>query len=860
MARRRASTYTDVRIARKRRLTGFEGPSAAATYHPSFPQPNDVDEGGGDNTVGEESDDTEIGSRAALQSFGLSSSDHHHEEDETSTVKPDQGHRPSAPDVVSRTSLSKIKNTTKSKQSSSYETAAETLATLDMHKNSGWQGNSTPSETSPYLNGQGFDSPRVISMASSGYDTGEGISTGTNTSTASLIKKGQGKESRQTSTDTGRVEARKSSSTQTGQKQANYNLDGNAPEMARHKGSQRGAVRFSVRGSTDTRQVNQSASAPGRDVTRTGSIKKERKKKGGQIIKMERMLVRIDATKQPLSKNYDDNESRKIDTKLVQKWREFMIVCRESDRENANLILQIYKTRVIPATNELRAKRKPKYEIALDRRESNINLYSSLDKALVLWAPAAKKTFIYILKSRSNSSAVEWYTFLRKVMGWRRPSELSIGVPDLGISLRINNPFEGLENLLRCEDECGNDDILLQTMRKEQAVATDIMNQCIEMLIRLPAWQDLMRSWLKKEKLGLTWQRYDRLEWIHGLNERKMYGTMAMLRTHELQLRPKKHYATEVLLQDDNVLVEPPPVEGFLVRLTTQKGSSRSIGRMYFKRLYFSTHDQFLIFTRPAYAHVPSYPEIPSQENSDVPSPEQISSLIPKIWEINPFPLSNRKISWLEDGFNSSEVSWRERDQRALNEAQRKTQMIVECDGYINLCNVRNIRHVVRGAVPTDTNVEEGSDVDFNMEVTNTREEDGSTKDFADERTFELKMKNGLVVRLQVFFVILTIIRRLTASQAHDNETKVEWMKCLRQLVVYWKRRAKADVALNKLIKQTNLEILGMDEETEAYLGQFAKKWELTKSYASADLYNMCGIASCRTIHVSPKTLASYAL
>ena len=94
-------------------------------------------------------------------------------------------------------------------------------------------------------------------------------------------------------------------------------------------------------------------------------------------------------------------------------------------------------------------------------------------------------------------------------------------------------------------------------------------------------------------------------------------------------------------------------------------------------------------------------------------------------------------------------------------------------------------------------------------------------------------------------------ILRLTVFQAHDNETKLEWVKCLRRLVIYWKRRAKADIALYKLVKQTNLEVLGLDEEAEAHLGQYAQKWEFSKSYASADLYNLCGIASCRTIHVS---------
>ena len=44
---------------------------------------------------------------------------------------------------------------------------------------------------------------------------------------------------------------------------------------------------------------------------------------------------------------------------------------------------------------------------------------------------------------------------------------------------------------------------------------------------------------------------------------------------------------------------------------------------------------------------------------------------------------------------------------------------------------------------------------------------------------------------------------------------------------------------------------MNIDEEAEAYIGQFARKWEVTQSYASPQLYNMCGIACCRSIHMS---------
>lgn len=54
-----------------------------------------------------------------------------------------------------------------------------------------------------------------------------------------------------------------------------------------------------------------------------------------------------------------------------------------------------------------------------------------------------------------------------------------------------------------------------------------------------------------------------------------------------------------------------------------------------------------------------------------------------------------------------------------------------------------------------------------------------------------------------------------------------------------------------KSTRARNLSALNIDEEAEAYIGQFARKWEVTHSYASPQLYNMCGIACCRTIHMS---------
>nr|OQO16861.1 hypothetical protein B0A51_16526 [Rachicladosporium sp. CCFEE 5018] len=76
-------------------------------------------------------------------------------------------------------------------------------------------------------------------------------------------------------------------------------------------------------------------------------------------------------------------------------------------------------------------------------------------------------------------------------------------------------------------------------------------------------------------------------------------------------------------------------------------------------------------------------------------------------------------------------------------------------------------------------------------------------------------------------------------------------MSRLHALVTYWSARAKADMDLYKSVRAQNLAVLNIDERTEATVGSFAYKWEVQQSYASSTLYNMCGITSCRTIHLS---------
>ncbi len=365
---------------------------------------------------------------------------------------------------------------------------------------------------------------------------------------------------------------------------------------------------------------------------------------------------------------------------------------------------------------------------------------------------------IYIMRPRSSSNSVEWYTFLRNALGSDRTTVLQINVPDLKLSLRLNNPFEQVEASRDAAQAAEDDDAaIVRTMEEEQAAAGNILRRCLEMLRESGEWTDVLERWSKSAKMGLAWKRYDRLEWVHGANEQKMYGTLAMQRSHELELRLKEHYPTSTPTDDEKpsehdetthpMLREPPPVEGFLIRLTSQRGRDQRLGKLFFKRLYFTTHNQYLCFCKPAKALPPAPPKLPVSQNSQIPTSSQIVDKTPLIYAIKPYELDNGEIAWLRSGTAAAKEK---HDRDAYNEAERKINTLLQCDGYINLINVTEVRSVVRGATPADENVDQGSDVDFHQDVSDTNRDDGDTKDFDDDRTFELAMDNGLVIRLQV--------------------------------------------------------------------------------------------------------------
>jgi hypothetical protein len=385
---------------------------------------------------------------------------------------------------------------------------------------------------------------------------------------------------------------------------------------------------------------------------------------------------------------------------------------------------------------------------------------------MVVTMPGSRETLIFIMQARTASNAVEWYTFLRNILGWTRASELLINIPDMSLSVRIVNPFEKLENSQSKVDDAEDSEVaLLKTMQEEQAVASELIKRCLDQLQDAPEWADVLGTWMKDQRIGLAWKRYDRLEWIHGANERKMYGTIAMLKSHELELRPKTHYPTTVVTRKKHkTLTEPVPVEGFLIRLTGQRGRAKRLGLMYHKQLYFASHDQYLVFSRPTKATPPPPPRLPASANAAVPTAQAVKDAVPGSWAVNPYALQDGQIEWLVPGQSGTTEARRLHDEDAADEAERKEHNLLNCDGYINLADVVKVRKARLGASPADAELEEGSDVDFDDDVDDSMRNDGATNDIDLDRTLELVMKNALIIRLQVCMFILFAVRSLLTS------------------------------------------------------------------------------------------------
>ena len=335
-------------------------------------------------------------------------------------------------------------------------------------------------------------------------------------------------------------------------------------------------------------------------------------------------------------------------------------------------------------------------------------------------------------------------------------------------TLRLERPFEELRTAVDGRGSEADDEEaqLARAQAAEQAVAGQIVDQCIKLLEDDKEWTSVLKTWKETSKMGLAWKRYDRLEWVYGVQEQKMFGSMAMQQSHDLELRPKEHYPTCTFGEKGKHHDEPAPIEGFLVRLDVSERDSPENGQDIFQAtiLFHPQSVYGLQSSWKSHTH-PTRLTLQLSAAANVPTAHDIVEKTPMTFDVEPFQLKDNAVSWLD---SSNQQAITHHDREALEEATRNLLNLEASDGYINLCHIVKVRKMQWGEAPADDQMDSGSDdaVDFHRPVANTTRDDGVTGSLDDSRTFELVLKNDLIVRLQ----------------AYDETTCKEWIHRLKHL------------------------------------------------------------------------------
>ena len=116
--------------------------------------------------------------------------------------------------------------------------------------------------------------------------------------------------------------------------------------VSRTKSNLRNLVKFHLPEDSKRASMHLKAKAAQMTVARASTRLRRHKLKDGLVLKMERMLVRVDAAGKDVPEDFDENGNQKIDSRVKEKWREYMVVCRQSISDDADFVLQMYKTRV----------------------------------------------------------------------------------------------------------------------------------------------------------------------------------------------------------------------------------------------------------------------------------------------------------------------------------------------------------------------------------------------------------------------------------------------------------------------------------------------------------------------------------
>jgi hypothetical protein len=545
-----------------------------------------------------------------------------------------------------------------------------------------------------------------------------------------------------------------------------------------------------------------------------------------EIIKAEKMLVLLKSSSNVRGSNFASfTEQEPCDTRVVERWKEYIVVARSTGDLKEPILIQFYTSGEIPHKMESRHGGDSKMDATLTRA-CTVNFYSPLDRTIAL----VKENKIYIMRCQSPSSSIHWLTFFNSVLGIKTPSILKVEIPKIKLSLNLNLNKEFYQEFLN--NSQNNLSLVYKDFgyHLEGVPAVEYLGAKIKERLRQAGFSKYVNDFEGNENLlGFCWRYYDRLEWLFGETLLNLFWEQAMHLTHELELRVIKHYPRFVEFSEVK-LDEPTPIEGFLLRLTTKEGHLKRglFNKQVFTFEYFFTN-QNLLFFKKAYKALPPLPYseelIHRGSLAEHGILDDVRESLEPIYNHNPYALDkDGHVQWLHPGITEDE--FRKRDLFAFSEFQRRVTSISRAGKLLNIQDMESVE------------VYDPKDLPVAVEAADrlmwgTLSAGGNILNIPkSDSYFKLIMKNGSTMVLK----------------AQTTEMRNEWVARLNYMKQYWALRLEKDNESIRDMKEKNISELHIDHFASEDVCELDSRWEMNRGIANADVYSITPLSMFRPV------------
>lgn len=570
--------------------------------------------------------------------------------------------------------------------------------------------------------------------------------------------------------------------------------------------------------------------------------------KKGELIFAEKMLVMKKTAvrrKEPLM---HFSEAEPIDTRVCERWKEYVVVVRSTTIPELPLLMQFYRHENISETAEDTLQhRRTSMDFFLDM-QCKVEYYNHLDKTICIQKPDVRYSKIiaegedpnlsslsplefYILRCRTLRTSSQLYEILRQSIGVQtRPKELTIRVPDADISVSLRLQKNTAQHLLQLEikeSERLKISILPRGYKIFQHPLMRYIAVAVATELKKGGLNDVLKRWEKSNIiLGCCFKRYDLLQWSSGGQDALFRSALALYGSHLMEYRPYTH-AGRVVTIERSKLVEPAPIEGFLIKLANKYGEERPVFHKYFLQpSYFFSMDNLLFYMKSLKATPPLPFDDFDEREIDSEEMRNLLSKIPAVYEHDPFPLDlSGHITWLKDKIEDSLFD--KNDLRAFKSFQRRVVQVLKAEGMIDMSEIKDVYQ-------ESVHDFKGSEIKYQIY-------NKANKVFWQSEQ-SLNETVGSII-------CITTSNDLTLKLLAPNAMVCqEWILRIKDLVRYWKAKINSDSEKMRRLKMENFKNLKLEEEEESNINENTPKWVTDRGVTDPEIYNSNSLSALRPL------------